>query len=162
MEFILVCVYLPFTLMNHSCIETLSNGAWGGRWLGLQRGVTLYSGLTPWSYHSAMPGSLCSLSVSHTHSHTWSENIRYAELCDCQKEVREKNFHPANLWVQLDHRNRPMFLQRRKTFFPPKLIYMVNKSQSYGQFNFSIMPSHAKPRLICECCQVVMSSLRKD
>lgn len=27
--------------------------------------------------------------------------------------------------------------------FPPKLIFMVNTSESYEEFNFSIMPSHA-------------------
>lgn len=72
---------------------------------------------------------------------------------DCQKEVREKKFSPRQFMSAAGPSQQTNVPSETEDIFSPKLIYMVNKSQSYGQFNFSIMPSHAKPRLICECCQ---------
>lgn len=121
-----------------------------GSWLWLQKVVTQRSCLTQWSHHSAMAKSL-----SYTSPHTHKRRTRYAKLCWSQKEVREKKFHPAKLWKELKLFNpcsRLIFLKRDTRLFL-KLISMVNKSESYKEFNFSIMPSHAQPRLICEGCQ---------
>ena len=60
-----------------------------GSRLGLQCGVTLHSGLTPWSYHCAKPDS----KVSHRPEHTEKQKGGDAELCCCQKEITHKNVH---------------------------------------------------------------------
>lgn len=108
-------------------------------WLWLH-GVTLHS---PVRHHGhitlPMPGSL---SYTGLYSHT-REGARCVKSYECQKEVSEKHFYPANLCEELDFwslkADQSAFAETQD--FPPILISMVNEKGELWRvqlFNYAL------------------------